>query len=663
MLPSLDVTVIVLRFLCLSTGLVFAFGGAHEPRAAVGATAAAIAFYAVAYLVLGKRHGLRVVNLGLTAADIVAVSIGIRWTGGLASDTYLFFFVEAIFVALLGNFRWTVGYGTLTAATYWLLVAGDLTVPARRWGFAYRAFMLLFASVGAGLLGAVLARQRHGLARRAEEERRAAEREQAVSRVAKLLTSELDHDRVLVLVLESAVSILGAAAGWVAMRCPSGRLRIVAVDNLPEDLLGNEVSPVLSEAGVLGSGSPAWPGQFAATLSAPIEFGDDEAGLLVLFSTRARKDDAEEQRVLRSLAELAAIACTNARLFAERQRKESHLAILNAIGRRLVETLDVSAAFSDVRRELAKVLPVDAFSVAAYDEQQRELNILHQFADGALRPGGDRPLYDAIDQAVRSGRAVRIDRCGEGDCAGDARPGVRDGGLRSALVVPMLREGRVVGALSVQSCRGGAYDGEHEQLLQTVADQMAVAFENSRLYDQMRRLSLEDWLTGLGNARFFYQAMEREIARAERYGHPLSLIMVDSDLLKEINDRYGHQTGDRHIAQLAEVIRRETRQPDIGIRYAGDEFLVILPETDEASALITAERIRQSVERAPLEVEGASVPVTVSVGIASYPRHGRTADELFRSVDAALYEAKRAGKNRTSLCAAGTAVAGPAPVV
>lgn len=662
MLPSLDVAIIVLRFLCLATGLAFALGGAPEPQAVAGATVAGMVFYAAVYLALGKRYGLRVVNLGLTAADIVAVSIGIRWTGGLFSDTYLFFFVEAIFVALLGNFRWTVGYGALTSAVYWLLVADDLTVPARRWGFAYRAFMLLFASVGSGLLGAVLAKQRHGLAQRAEEERRAAERAQAISRVAQLLTSELDRDRVLELVLQSAVNILGATAGWVALRQPQGELRIVAVDKLPEDLIGSEVPPSLGEDPAPTGKPPVWPERTVAALSAPIELGGGESGLLVLFSAQAPENLAEDQRVLRSLAELAAIACTNARLFAERQRTERHLAALNAIGRRLVETLDIREAIADVRQELAKVLPVDDFSVAVYDEQRRELNVLLQSIGGDSCLGGDRAIREAVEEAVRSGRAVRFD---SESCVhpGNAWPGCSSGSLRSTLAVPMLREGRVVGALSVQSCLGDAYDGEREQLLQTVADQMAVALENSRLYDQMRRLSLEDWLTGLGNARFFYQAMEREIARAERYGHPLSLIMVDSDLLKEINDRYGHQIGDRHIVQLAEVIRRETRQPDIGIRYAGDEFLIILPETDEASALITAERIRQSVERFPLEVAGARVPVTVSIGVASYPRHGRTADALFRSVDAALYEAKRAGKNRTSLCAAGTAFTGPAPVV
>jgi len=126
----------------------------------------------------------------------------------------------------------------------------------------------------------------------------------------------------------------------------------------------------------------------------------------------------------------------------------------------------------------------------------------------------------------------------------------------------------------------------------------------------------------------------------------LSLIMIDSDSLKYVNDRYGHAIGDMHLIHLAETMRSVSRKSDTLARYAGDEFMIILPNTRKEDAGIVAERLRARIENSPLSVDGSPVFTTVSIGVASFPEAGSTVDELVNAVDTALYKAKRQGKNR-----------------
>ncbi|MPZ15845.1 MAG: diguanylate cyclase [Chloroflexi bacterium] len=171
-----------------------------------------------------------------------------------------------------------------------------------------------------------------------------------------------------------------------------------------------------------------------------------------------------------------------------------------------------------------------------------------------------------------------------------------------------------------------------------------------------------DWLTGLYNMRHFDAVAVQEFARAERYGRPLALLMVDSDHLKRINDTYGHQAGDQLIADLSRLIMQQARMSDTVIRYGGDEFLVVLPETDAAGARFLAERIRSAVETYRFSVNGREVANTVSIGIASYPTDAADTMSLLARADAALYQSKLAGRNQVTAYTEGMDSA-PLPVV
>jgi len=173
---------------------------------------------------------------------------------------------------------------------------------------------------------------------------------------------------------------------------------------------------------------------------------------------------------------------------------------------------------------------------------------------------------------------------------------------------------------------------------------MVVAVEQRRARDAAIRMSTVDSLTGLFNRSFFFAAVEREIARSTRSGRGFCLLMMDLDELKTINDRYGHWVGDRVLDAIGDIITDGVRRIDTAARYGGDEFVVLLPETESTGAWVLAEKIRLGV--AELVVPGTEARTSLSVGVVSYPDDGRNADELMIAADEAMYTSKRAGKNR-----------------
>jgi diguanylate cyclase (GGDEF)-like protein len=180
---------------------------------------------------------------------------------------------------------------------------------------------------------------------------------------------------------------------------------------------------------------------------------------------------------------------------------------------------------------------------------------------------------------------------------------------------------------------------------------MVIAREQRRARDAAIRLSTVDPLTGLFNRTFFFTAVDREIARSTRSGRGFCLLMMDLDELKAINDRQGHFIGDRVLRAVGEVIRDGVRRIDIAARYGGDEFVVLLPETEASGAYVVAEKIRLGA--AELSVTGTDMKTSLSVGVVSYPDDGRTSDELMISADQAMYASKRSGKNRVMGLAVG----------
>ncbi|GAA4978912.1 sensor domain-containing diguanylate cyclase [Kineococcus glutinatus] len=221
---------------------------------------------------------------------------------------------------------------------------------------------------------------------------------------------------------------------------------------------------------------------------------------------------------------------------------------------------------------------------------------------------------------------------------------------RNVLVVPFRAEGQVRGALVLEYGQRRALvrrrsrpslDRRLVSTAQQVAAHAALAMGRATLVHRLRLAAGTDGLTGLANRRTFDAGLDGHLARAERTGSPCSVLLIDLDHFKSVNDRHGHLAGDEVLTALAGVLAAGSRPGDLPARYGGEEFAVVLPDTDADAATAVAERLRAAVERMP-----ASVPVTASVGVATCgPRH-RTAVELLAAADEALYEAKAAGRNR-----------------
>ena len=178
---------------------------------------------------------------------------------------------------------------------------------------------------------------------------------------------------------------------------------------------------------------------------------------------------------------------------------------------------------------------------------------------------------------------------------------------------------------------------------------MAETLANSRA--ELEALSTHDGLTGLYNHREFHRRLTQEVARFRRYGRPFSLVMLDLDHFKAVNDRYGHQAGDEVLRAIAVLLRAHVRPTEQVARYGGEEFMVLLPETGDRGALVAAERIRGAVAAHPVAIGGRDISVTVSIGVASFPENGESAETLIAAADQAMYAAKHAGRNR--VCSAG----------
>ena len=278
---------------------------------------------------------------------------------------------------------------------------------------------------------------------------------------------------------------------------------------------------------------------------------------------------------------------------------------------------------------------VDRFgkALAATHDPFALLNVIVESAVEATGAAGGSLVVDGQEQAR----------------AGDPGHGGRP------LVIPLGPDGGE-NTMLLLTPEGADFGDQSRELALWLGSQAAVALENVRLHRLVERQASTDGLTELANRRHFEEALAGEISRAERFGGTLGLVLADLDDFKQVNDRYGHQTGDDVLRSFADVLRETVRDIDVAARYGGEEFAVLLPQTDLEGAERLAERLRETMGARLLSLEpGATFSVTASFGVASFPE-APTAAELFAAADEALYRAKSAGKNRVVCASADEAV-------
>jgi len=221
--------------------------------------------------------------------------------------------------------------------------------------------------------------------------------------------------------------------------------------------------------------------------------------------------------------------------------------------------------------------------------------------------------------------------------------------MRSIICVPIMVKGKVKGIIHLDSRKRNAFDRKDLEFAGLISSEVSLILERAFLYEEVRSLSIRDHLTGCYNRRKMDEDLQREVLRSQRYGNKFSLLLIDVDWFKKYNDFHGHQKGDQLLQRLCYLFLKNTRNIDGVYRYGGEEFLVLLMETDTKSALKTAERIKNTVQREKFEGEEKSQPrgkITISIGVATLPSHGNTMEEIINSADAALYKAKKSGRNR-----------------
>jgi diguanylate cyclase (GGDEF)-like protein len=250
-----------------------------------------------------------------------------------------------------------------------------------------------------------------------------------------------------------------------------------------------------------------------------------------------------------------------------------------------------------------------------------------------------------LDELLQRRNAVIVSNVAETNISSELRAAAEKHSVTSMLAVPIQTKETVLGAFVSLGTGTRVFTNEDLTMASAMADFMAIALENAGLFADLQRTAITDSLTGVYNTRFFHELLGRETARADRYTSPLSMLMIDVDCFKLVNDTYGHVVGNKVLTQIAKTIERTMRNTDFVFRCGGDEFGVVLPGTDLKGAMYAAEKILKKVESLDiLTALGYSGPVTVSIGISEY-HQGSHFETLVAEADQALYASKRSSKN------------------
>jgi diguanylate cyclase (GGDEF)-like protein len=217
--------------------------------------------------------------------------------------------------------------------------------------------------------------------------------------------------------------------------------------------------------------------------------------------------------------------------------------------------------------------------------------------------------------------------------------------IRSILCYPLVRRGEKIGVIELINKATGAFTQDDQELIKMMMDPLVVAIRISDRFENSERLTITDDLTKLYNYRYLMKYLEADVKRCLRYKKKVSLLFIDIDGFKQINDTFGHLAGSQALAEMGQVFKRIVRETDVVGRYGGDEFVIVLPETPLNGAMIIAERIRKKVEECEFVTQNLSIRLTVSLGVANCPKHTLTAEGLIKKADAAMYRAKELSKN------------------
>ena len=330
-------------------------------------------------------------------------------------------------------------------------------------------------------------------------------------------------------------------------------------------------------------------------------------------------------------------------------RKLYEATVINEISKLNTLSEDCGATVSSVLALIANVTDCHIASVFLLEEMELIMHI-HEPISKSYFIEAKRQVGDAVSPHLPAGAdpsQAKVILDADPAFLRDDLPGPEV--IKSVLTLPLNARGDLIAYLVLSSPRPDAFNEDIQRIIEIIENPVSLVVDNARLHESTRQLAVTDGLTKLLNHRHFYELLDQEFQRALRYQINLSLIMIDIDSFKQINDSFGHQVGDEVLKSLASVITKEVRDIDFVARYGGEEFALLLPETECGRAREVAERIRGSVENHDFNLPNGG-KVTISLGVAGFPGCGaNNQHEMVQIADAALYEAKAAGKNRVMI--------------
>lgn len=621
----------------------------------------------------------RLLDLELGLMLLTAVHAVVQLGGGLNGPFYPLVYVLVAFLASFA--RRPMGTLLVLAAivfegAIWRLAETDRDLPR----FAlHSVFIVLFGALNVVFTRAEIARVRERSKKALDEEREKVREEARMFRLVgapsadaahrdedKVFRSSLEQVRdALYHVLDLLKRTLELHTCILLMRDEtSGKLAIVELATDSDDVAegpfgaGEGAVGAVATRGIvmnLENLKPGYKGlcyyQSGALvrcfLGVPVTEGGEVRGALCADRLIDRPFTKQEESILASAVAQIQRTIENERIFVQLERgkrEQSHLyRASQALGEALTEEEVIDAGLGAAQR----IAPHELAAITLYDAQNRSHRVRKAVGEGAERFA----RLTFRDNTSLTAMAVKnrhyLPYRGEFDprqVVFTKRAPVS--GMRSVLVLPLCVREDALGTLVLAARRPEAFNDSVRPTLEVLANQLAVALSNAAAVRRLEEMATTDGLTGCLNKRAFLEELEAKIRSAERFGRKLSLLVTDIDHFKSVNDTYGHDVGDMVIKGLGELLQRAKRDTDIVARFGGEEFCVLCEETDTAGAVKLAERIREELGQTVFHTDLGKLTVTGSIGVATFPNDARTAAELFKITDQALYAAKRTGRNR-----------------